>query len=166
MKLSPLTLASFVVLFSYISAVTANFDLYHGVAGAQSYYDDVWQIFDTDPDCNQVYNTDYYLDSNDVSGNKIGVRCEDSNGGCGGNVDPIGIDVVEMHFSNNPLYHFTIYKNRGNYDMIGLDGRVYGHCILFPANTYFCSIGIMTRSGHRKFRCLTEFTAAQINAAN
>ena len=50
--------------------------------------------------------------------------------------------------------------------MIGLDGRTYGHCILFPANNWKCSRGGLELDGYRKFRCLTQFTAGQINAGN
>jgi hypothetical protein len=39
--------------------------------------------------------------------------------------------------------------------MIGFDGKVYGHCIGFF---------LVTRM-QRKFRCLTPFTASQINVA-
>ncbi|KZL81219.1 hypothetical protein CI238_11100 [Colletotrichum incanum] len=75
-----------------------------------------------------------------------------------------GIQVVEMHFTNNPLYHWTICKDRGC-KMYGLDGKVYGECIVFPGNNYRCdAFGITT--GRRKIRCLTNFTARQITAAN
>jgi hypothetical protein len=49
--------------------------------------------------------------------------------------------------------------------MIGLDGRIYGTCILFPANSFFCSVGFVTIDGGRKFRCLTQFSAGQIAGA-
>jgi hypothetical protein len=47
--------------------------------------------------------------------------------------------------------------------MIGLDGRVYGHCDPFPGDDYFCSTVFETYFGDRKFRCYTQFTADQIN---
>lgn len=49
--------------------------------------------------------------------------------------------------------------------MYGRDGKVYGECILFPGNGYHCpNAGAL--HGQRKFRCLTQFTAGQINSAN
>jgi hypothetical protein len=49
--------------------------------------------------------------------------------------------------------------------MIGLDGKVYGHCILFPAVNRYCFAFFLVMDVERKFRCLTSFTASQINAA-
>ncbi|KAL2024989.1 hypothetical protein VTK56DRAFT_3688 [Thermocarpiscus australiensis] len=155
MKSFPLP-STFLVVLSYISAAKANFDLY---AANEPYQNiNLWTIFDTDPDCGTVWSSPVYYPSDDVSGDKTGVRCEGT--GCQMYQDPVSIDVVEMHFSNNPLYHWTIYKDR-NYDMIGLDGNVYGNCILFPGHTYDCD----SERGDRKFRCLTQFTADQIHAA-
>ncbi|KAK3386691.1 hypothetical protein B0H63DRAFT_447608 [Podospora didyma] len=163
---SKLTVA--IIFLSYGSAVLADFDLYGGFINyadgtqARSFYADMWQIFDHDPDCNDISNFRWFFDTDDVSGNKIGVRCEGDN--CSGNGDPNKIDVVEMHFANDPLFHFTIYKNRNHYEMIGTDNRGYGQCDPYGANNYFCFPG-STMSGNRKFRCYTQFTAAQINRA-
>ncbi|KAF1966180.1 hypothetical protein BU23DRAFT_332405 [Bimuria novae-zelandiae CBS 107.79] len=67
-----------------------------------------------------------------------------------------------MNFhGTDPVYHWTLYKDR-NWEMTGLDGNVYGNCILFPGDDYSCGQGISGRSGVRKFRCLTQFTAQQI----
>lgn len=49
--------------------------------------------------------------------------------------------------------------------MIGLDGKVYGHCDPFPSNEYSCRFLATWMNGYRKFRCYTKFTAAQINEA-
>lgn len=47
--------------------------------------------------------------------------------------------------------------------MYGLDGNVYGECIMLPGHSYRCpDAGVL--SGRRKFRCLTQFTAVQIIA--
>jgi hypothetical protein len=62
-----------------------------------------------------------------------------------------------MHFSNNPLYHWTIYKSRG-YRMEGLDHGDYGNCVPFPDHSMTCGDRHLTR----KFRCLTKFTASDI----
>jgi hypothetical protein len=57
----------------------------------------------------------------------------------------------------NPDANAAIYKNR-NFDMIGLDGNVYGHCLPFPNHDLQCSAGLYTSGGKRMFRCLTSFT--------
>ncbi|KAK4174568.1 hypothetical protein QBC36DRAFT_191968 [Triangularia setosa] len=154
------------VLACVAGLAEANFDLF---LGAQTFPGDggihrfqTWSIFPSDPSCNDVWNGPYYLGQEDVSGSKVGVRCEGK--GCNGGAAS-DIDIVEMHFTNSPLYHWTIYKNRGHpYKMYGLDGRVYGECILFPGDDYHCTKAIETRSAVRKFRCLTSFTVAQIKA--
>ncbi|KAI9166296.1 hypothetical protein HJFPF1_02395 [Paramyrothecium foliicola] len=90
----------------------ANFDIYNSqennAAGEQT---DGWTIFNTDPSCGDVNNAQFYFDKEDVSGTKIGVRC--SGNGCWNN-QPDQINQLEMHFSNNPLFHWTIYKDRGH----------------------------------------------------
>ena len=53
-----------------------------------------------------------------------------------------------------------------DYDLVGLDGNVYGSCILFPGDALDCGGGTAPKYVRRKFRCLTEFTAAQIIAAS
>lgn len=86
---------------------SANFDMYrtelHDFWGgvAQS-----WQVFPYDPSCVEVTGTRSHSSSGDVSGNKKGVRCS-GDCGMGGRAD--GINQLEMHFSNNPLYHFSEY---------------------------------------------------------
>jgi hypothetical protein len=103
------TLASLAALFLFNSVVTANFDLFSGyyayIAGEFSHERPMWQVFASDPDCNTVYNTPNYRDLQDVSGTKIGVRCEGY--GCSSSADPSTIDTLEMHFDNNPLWHWS-----------------------------------------------------------
>ncbi len=88
MKLFPLTLTSLAVLLSYNSVVDANFDLYSGwlnyYDGNQQGYYRIWQMFDSDPTCDNVYNTRYVYNTDDVSGGVLGVRCEAgwNNAGC------------------------------------------------------------------------------------
>jgi hypothetical protein len=60
----------------------------------------------------------------------------------------------------------AIYWDRGNYDMIGLDGRVYGNCDPFGGDDFLCTHLVQTIGGYRKFRCHTQFTAGQFNSAN
>lgn len=47
-----------------------------------------------------------------------------------------------------------------------VDGNTYGNCIVFPNGDYDCNSifgGKEQHHGYRKFRCLTQFTADQIN---
>lgn len=98
-------------LFTFSYAVMADFDMYHGQfhwAGGRGdkLKRDIWQVYQTDPDCSTVLDHTPITDSSsDVSGNKLGVRCEGR--GCSHDNDPSEIDVLEMHFSNNPLYHWS-----------------------------------------------------------
>ncbi|KAK4643158.1 hypothetical protein QC761_0064940 [Podospora bellae-mahoneyi] len=134
---------SALILASLAGLATANFDLYLGhqiipVDGGVLH--DGWYIFDNDPSKADVRSsppsllpTNHppqvlaygpYLSQDDVSGRTTGVRCVRS--GCYGGA-ATDINVLEIHFSNNPLYHWTIYKDRGHpYKMYGLDGRTYG----------------------------------------
>ncbi|VBB73788.1 Putative protein of unknown function [Podospora comata] len=186
---------STLLLTSLTGLAKANFDLYlghqvFGVDGGAHLFHG-WYIFDNDPSINDVFAYGPYLSQDDVSGSTTGVRCAGS--GCYGGA-ATDINVLEMHFSNNPLYHWSkspfpssfspftssrkpwltisppppppqnaIYKDRGHpYKMYGLDGRIYGECILFPGVNFHHLRFVETRSGVRKFRCLTQFTAAQI----
>ncbi|KAK3898269.1 hypothetical protein C8A05DRAFT_38144 [Staphylotrichum tortipilum] len=148
--------ASWVVLLSFGLAAQANFDIYLGsfaLSGNPS--QEKRFIFDQDPTCNDPATTD-------VSGSKTGVCC--GGGGCWGGSDPTGIDELEMHFTNNPLFHWTIYRDRGSYDMIGLDGKVYGNCDPFPSVDFFCGGAFSSYTGNRKMRCYTQVSAAEISA--
>ena len=62
----------------------------------------------------------------------------------------------------------AIYRDR-NYDMYGLDGKVYGHCFPFPGKEYGddgggCGLTFGRREGNRAMRCLTSFTVDDFNA--
>jgi hypothetical protein len=170
MKISAFMLAALLPLCS------ANFDLYHEYFAMNDGEGIVWKVFQNHPSRDEVLSTGGFEVSRNVSGRKIGVRCV---GWCDHGDRPGGIEVLEMHFRNNPLYHWSkytyylrvqvprstfltsasaIYKNR-NYEMIGLDGKVYGRCIPFPGAFYEEFIN----HGRRKFRCLTRFTAADLN---
>ncbi|GJC91479.1 hypothetical protein CH63R_01455 [Colletotrichum higginsianum IMI 349063] len=148
-------------LLALVPVCTANFDIYMNNAWTVQGGSTGWTIFEADPPCGQVNNAIIYGNYGDVSGSYIGVRCV---GDCFPSNRPDGIQILEMHFNNNPLYHWTIYKDRG-YKMYGLDGKVYGECILFPGHNYRCDAFGITE-GYRKFRCLTQFTARQITGRN
>ncbi len=57
----------------------------------------------------------------------------------------------------------AIYQNRGGYEMIGLDGRVYGNCDPFPGHDFACHGEFTSISATRKFRCYSSWTAGDIN---
>ncbi|KAK0653306.1 hypothetical protein QBC41DRAFT_369366 [Cercophora samala] len=160
----------FYFIFVTLSATLAyaDFDLYDGyVKGWQDDFPtSTWFVFASPPNCDDVFSslTQSYAEMDDVSGDHTGVRCEGA--GCGSpdrSSDPYNVDVLEMHFANNPLWHFTIYKDRGSpYKMYGLDGKTYGECIPFPGHSFDCLDWVIARSASRMFRCYTEVSAAEI----
>lgn len=85
----------------------ANFDVYRVEAisprGGVSVY---WQAFEAEGSC-ELTGTFSYIWSgrNDVSGTKKGVRCKGS--GCAAQTSILDIEHLEMHWSNNPLYHWS-----------------------------------------------------------
>lgn len=85
----------------------ADFDLYSGqnLALGEGNNADVWFTLNAEPDCTTAWNAEYHFDTDDVSGRKLGIRCEGD--GCQGTNDPAGIDVLEMHFTNEPYLHFS-----------------------------------------------------------
>jgi hypothetical protein len=94
-----------------------------------------------------------------------GVRCQPVDQ-CYYYGNPSGVDTIEMNFHSDPTkFHWTIYKDR-NFDMIGLDGNVYGNCIVFPGDDFSCSEGTWSNGGKRMFRCLTPLTVQDIIAGN
>lgn len=104
--MKPSVLSFLVPLLGVIVPVAqANFDIYHHFISnpfGTSY--DSWKIFATDPTCAQTDSTPTWFDENDVSKRMLGVVCE---GTCGGLQRADGITRLEMHFSNNPLYHWS-----------------------------------------------------------
>lgn len=112
LRFSPLPLTLSVLLLSCAAVVNADFDLYSGYLNIATipsiekpYYGLKWFVFDGEPDCDMAWRVGYFADTDDVSGTKLGIRCGGT--GCMGNTDPASIGVLEMHFSNNPLYHWS-----------------------------------------------------------
>ncbi|EON96202.1 hypothetical protein UCRPA7_8305 [Phaeoacremonium minimum UCRPA7] len=164
MKLSLLRISLWLAAFS---CVTANFDVYMVertiVTDVGVSINKVWQVFEAEPkNCDEVFAAKTFVNSGDVSGTKTGVRCAGS--GCDYKPPPGNIDVLEMNFhGTDPVYHWTLYKDRG-WTMVGLDGNTYGDCIVFPNGDYNCHDSIYYfLEGYRKFRCLTKFTAGDLN---
>jgi hypothetical protein len=122
----------------------------------------VWQIWDSPPSCQHVWdNLVWWENSGDVSGNKLGFRCKGS--GCSQTKPPQDIAQLEMHFSNSPKYHLTMYKDRGR-AMFGLDGKQYGSCSVKTAGNYDCNIvgALQQLKGRRKFHCKYRLSAPQL----
>lgn len=96
------------------SLAVADFDLYAGsnLAAGEGNNADVWFTLDGEPDCITAWLAEYHFDQSDVSGTKLGVRCEGS--GCWGTNDPADIDVLEMHFTNEPFYHWSKESHADN----------------------------------------------------
>ncbi|KAK4215931.1 family 71 glycoside hydrolase [Rhypophila decipiens] len=135
-------------------------------------YGDKWFVFPAQPDCDDVYASVYRPELDDVSKDWIGVRCEAPYGKCSGGSDPRLIEILEMHFSNEPLYHWTIYRDQ-DYQMWGLDGKNYGYCepfTDFKPPSFGCTrvVGLgstETWSGNVKFRCYSDTSYEQIKAS-
>jgi hypothetical protein len=63
-----------------------------------------YAVYAGDPSCADVGRVGSWNKQSDVSGRKTGVRC---NGNCGLGEDPDGITQFEMHWTNNPLFHWS-----------------------------------------------------------
>jgi hypothetical protein len=89
------------LLAPLLPVCNANFDLY------MTLFEDAildWSVYQNDPNESTVRNTGGFQRLNDVSGWKIGIRCV---GWCNTDDRPGGIEVLEMHFRNNPLLHWS-----------------------------------------------------------
>lgn len=93
------------VLAPLLPVCNANFDVYMTLWDYDAQILD-WSVFQTDPDQRTAINTNSHPRSNDVSGGKTGIRCV---GWCGFDDRPGGIEVLEMHFKNSPLLHWSEY---------------------------------------------------------
>nr|XP_036587733.1 uncharacterized protein CTRU02_02649 [Colletotrichum truncatum]KAF6798675.1 hypothetical protein CTRU02_02649 [Colletotrichum truncatum] len=93
------------------SGVLANFDVYRVEFRNARGTDIGWQFFEQHSNCDEALDAWSFPQSDDVSGNKIGVRCKGS--GCGERPPPGDIEQLEMHFSNNPLWHFSLSTKTG-----------------------------------------------------
>ncbi|KAH7368801.1 hypothetical protein B0T11DRAFT_316869 [Plectosphaerella cucumerina] len=149
-------------LFASLQLCNANFyiwavelhDLFGGVLEGYDVYDHPQK-----PSCSEVSKRNIWQARSDVSGSKTGVRCV---GECDMVHNGNNVDVFEMHWTNNPLFHWTLYKSRGHpYKMYGLDGNVYGDCVVYSGEQFHCA-NFGAIHGHRKFHCRTRFTTQQI----
>lgn len=101
-----------IMVIAATSVASAMFDVYfvrhdfhHGAVQG-------FQVLDPSQNsCPDAKTTRLFDDMQDVSGNKIGIRCEGS--GCrryrgdDSAYDPSNIDIMEMHLSNTPGLHWS-----------------------------------------------------------
>lgn len=87
--------------------VAANFIVYR--ANYPKWADVEYMLFDSPSSCDWVSKVYWYASypaADDVSGDKVGVRCA---GACGMGDDPAGIDILEMNFNGkDPVYHWSL----------------------------------------------------------
>ncbi|KAJ4300775.1 hypothetical protein N0V90_002863 [Kalmusia sp. IMI 367209] len=156
MKFSATIIASFAAMLNMAAADFLVYEINENNAGDTMGFPG-YAVFDADPDCKTVLNypVAWWLGSDDVS-EDVGVRCGPPQG-CAQR-DPTLIEQLELNFATEPVYHFTIYKDR-EYGLIGLDGRVYGICEPLDDDDFQCSEGIRAVGGVKKFRCYSDFSA-------
>ena len=187
-----------VALFALARVTEANFDMYqiHGVRTGTTWPGDEltgWKLVNNDPNCDQIDHDASWQSRKDLSHGRRGIRCD---GKCGyddvssqlqqlvcllrsqilTSTQPPWPDrkLVEMHFTNNPLYHFTIYKDKGHnvdgtwrWTLYGVDDKEHGECFAYGDHEWTCQWPDIkvTMNGKRKFRCLTQVDANTINFA-
>ncbi|KAL5379146.1 hypothetical protein DPSP01_008596 [Paraphaeosphaeria sporulosa] len=155
------------IVFTVVQFTTADFDLYR----VDSDWSRLgWALFDMDAEpgtagstCDDVNNHAFYPGKNDLS-TAVWSSWPD-------------VNIVEMHFVNKPLYHWTIYKDDGyvrdngwKWWLWGVDGHNYGECFAYEGHDVDCYDA--KSNGHVyyncKFRCNVRdptITAKAINAA-
>ncbi|KAK7184819.1 hypothetical protein DPSP01_002208 [Paraphaeosphaeria sporulosa] len=145
------------------------------LAAAGLYKDSFWIVLPHNWHCSQVLDARLVNDKKDVSGRNVGVRCRGD--GCISDHSTDNIDLIEMHWSNTPLYHWTLYKDRLDDDkhqiMWGVDGEKYGACEKIGTPTHWTQCydrppfmgNTKTFFVHPKFKCWDAYDWTQINAA-
>ncbi|KAL5417152.1 hypothetical protein PMIN03_001776 [Paraphaeosphaeria minitans] len=170
------------VLTTLVPFAFANFDVY-----ADHYRD--WsasapqklgfRVFGSTPDdaCKYVDDkfTLFWPVRVDASGDKFGIRCEGT--GCKYESDnPSAITIFEMHFSNTPAYHWTLYSDNQGFNppkaapnglwmlTAKVNTRAPGYCFPYPGDEYNCESKqpggpggaefVVGSRGRRLFRCV------------
>ncbi|KAL5428321.1 hypothetical protein PMIN07_011183 [Paraphaeosphaeria minitans] len=176
------------ILVAVAPIVSANFDLNVAIGDVATIFPwpdqiGIWVLTDgDDPKCEDLAENGVIAgwdERNDLSHGREGMRCVP--GSHCGYYHPDdhpwpSVELLEMHFTNNPLHHFTIYKDRGYtapdgftwlWPMYGVDGNTYGACHTDTRKNWDCNLNDdkLKLHGRRKFRCLTSITAKEINDA-
>ncbi|KAM7209965.1 hypothetical protein V8F06_014652 [Rhypophila decipiens] len=145
-----------------VQVVDADFHVYRvkwleTIKGSTAY---MYQFYENPgPSCEQVITTALWYERPHVAGTTLGVRC--TGAGCDQVRTPRDIEQFEFHTCNNPLLPFNLYKPA--YSMIGLDGKIYGNCVVATHQDYDCQWSNVKVQGRRKFYCKSMVTAAELN---
>ncbi|KAJ4344580.1 uncharacterized protein N0V89_012324 [Didymosphaeria variabile] len=149
------------ILVALVHFASANFDLYR-IHGQQDTTGSPWgtqpngyMVFNNDPTCDDIPDPDqFWWERDDVSGDKIGVRCKGKKG--------CWVDDV------------TIYKDKGRqegdtwmYPMLRVDNSKAGECFAYGGYGWDCrwkrNRGKRHQWGQRKFRCITGYESKDFN---
>ncbi|KAF1965797.1 hypothetical protein BU23DRAFT_560828 [Bimuria novae-zelandiae CBS 107.79] len=163
-----LNFAMMVILIAQL--VSGSFDIYYLKRNTKGSPTEGWQVLDaSQKSCPDLHTTRLFPKRRDVSGNKIGVRCDGKGcwSGAAGGGDPSDIDILEMHFSNTPQLHWTIYRlgHPGEpWTMFAAGtGLAVGKCTpSYEDDSWFQNCGEW--SGHARMRCSMYFSADFINS--
>lgn len=95
MKFSQATIVAFAAL---LKVSKADFDIYWSKVGGNGISPnmDSWNIVDSDADCDALGDATMWRGSDDVSGDKWGVRCK---GKCATDADPEDIKEIELNLN-------------------------------------------------------------------
>ncbi|OAG12332.1 uncharacterized protein CC84DRAFT_112811 [Paraphaeosphaeria sporulosa] len=156
------TSAVTIAVATLLHSVNANFDLYRvGLGGTGvSGNGEGWQAYEAEANCDNKLDW-YWVDSEDVSGGKYGVRCEGDGCGRSQDDDDKSLDVIEMNF-NRDEHHWTYYKDRDG-ALVDLSDNQVGRCYPFPGPNLNCGLTVGRVDGYRKIRCEIDVTADDIN---
>ncbi|KAL1595911.1 hypothetical protein SLS60_009601 [Paraconiothyrium brasiliense] len=136
-----------------------------------------WSVVPEAWGCQDFWNARKIGDSGDVSGNKLGIRCRGE--GCESDHSSDSIELLEMHWTNVPLFHWTIYHDwvddAGNWQLRGTGNNAFGACkpVGGPGQVDYCWFPYPVGLGatetyflHKKFKYFTGWTPEDINGGN
>ncbi|KAJ4287272.1 hypothetical protein N0V90_012670 [Kalmusia sp. IMI 367209] len=135
-----------------LSPALADFYVYNGftISSVDSAYLEHFYFWTGPPDCNAVTGAVPLTPSDDVSGDKEGVRCE----GCSAS-DPDSADPTELEF-NEDFGHYTWYANRDG-ALVDVDGNVVGNCHVDKSDSFDCTDSALTKYiGFSQIFCDTD----------
>ncbi|KAH7034613.1 uncharacterized protein B0I36DRAFT_346524 [Microdochium trichocladiopsis] len=151
-------------VFLFSTPVKANFDVYRTEIIWGNRPSIVWQFWEAQApnDCPRLFKQPLFEELNNKPNwdSLWGVKCTGS--GCSPLDPPGNIDELRLKLNREPLLDWTLSKNRG-WSMIGRDGNSYGDCMVFPQGDVTCWFGGYHIQSRRKFRCLSRFTADDLN---